>query len=169
MSDESVIESVEESLEKLVAQAVEIRFAAKPIPSPSENVSFQLDVLRDVRGLLDQLDEILVRVMRVRARARRSSFTAAYEAEAKWDQELDSILRAPAQRGGEFVGAKERASEANLRSLSERRSAFIARRGADTADAAAEVIKKLHRDLDSIRQDIGLIVRSRAFESSLDR
>lgn len=169
MSDEAVVEGVEEALETLVAKAVEIRFAAKPIPGPSEDMSFQLEVLRDVRGLLDQLDEILVKVMRVRARARRSSFTATYEAEAKWDEELDSILRAPSQRGGEFVGAKERASEANLRTVPYRRQAFVAKRGADTADAAAEVIKKLHRDLDSIRQDIGLIVRSRAFESSLDR
>lgn len=166
---EEIVEQVESLIDSLVAEAVEIRFSTPPMVNPSDAVPVQTHALYEIRSSLDRLDEILVKVLRVRAKARRSAFTAEAELESSFDQALDALLSSPTKRGGEFISAKERASEVNLTILNEKRVAFIARRASDTCDHAAEIIKKLHRDLDSIRQDISLVVRSKAFESSIDR
>lgn len=166
---EEVVQRVEDLIDDLVSEAVEIRFSAPPMLNPSDSVSLQTAHLYEVRAILDRLDEILVKVLRVRAKARRSAFTAEAEFTDAFDKALETVLSSPTKRGGEFVSAKERASGVNLEVLAEKRVAFIARRAADTCDYAAEIVKKLHRDLDSVRQDVSLVVRSKAFESSIDR
>jgi len=160
-----IIADLEESIQK----ASELRFSVTQyVPASNAPPDEVLTAMLGIRGVLDALDEVVVHVLRLRGRARLVASEKQFAFESEWDRELDKIRSARTTRS-EYTGAKERMSEANLATYDAHHLAVRAERVAAYADSAADIVRKLHRDVDSLRHDLHTIIRSRAFESNLDR
>lgn len=162
-------EEIRKQVDQMVEEAITIRFdASEHIPSTTTTPQDMYVRLLGLRSALDRLDEIVVNIIKARAMTKIRAMTDNFAAEAEFDKQLDRIRKAPSSKT-EYTGAKERLSEANLASFEARRAALEAQKLATHLEAAAEIVRKLHRDLDSARLDIHAIIKTFAFESNIDR
>lgn len=162
-------QELEQKIDEFVEQAIELRFSIRENkPQTLKTPQAQVEEILRVRDALDRIDEIYVSLSKARTITKLNFQSLSFEAEASFDRALDRVRRNPGSRG-EYVGAKERMSEANLLSFDEKKSALDSQRLSTLADHAYETVRKLHRDLDSYRLDIHAIMKSTAFELNIDR
>ncbi len=125
--------------------------------------------LLDVRRRQDRAEELLRLAIRLRGAVRRRSAGVADTAGDAWDRAAVRLRAAPVQSGDGFSSAKERAAEANLAVLDLRLAARTAATLVDLCDDAVEVIRIVYRGLDSVRFDVGQLLRTYLVESNLER
>lgn len=159
---------IRQVLTTYVAEALDLRFGGK-LPTSGATVPDMLEALLDVRQRLDRVEEILTRIIRLRARLRRNATIATASVDESWDRAVQNIRTAPVSRGGDLSGPRERYAEANLIVLDERRSARAVEELAGHADEAHDVVRLVHRGLDGVRHDHLTILRAVQVETSLDR
>lgn len=161
-------DDVRAALSSYVAEALNLRFSGA-LPTSAASVADMLDALLDVRQRLDRVEELLTKVIRLRARVHRAATLTTATVDESWDRAVQAQRTAPVSRGDNFSGPRERYAEANLTVLEERRAARIATELASHADEAHDVIRLVHRGLDGVRHDHLTILRAVQFETSLDR
>lgn len=159
-----------ESLEELVAEAVELRFGGSGLPEGQVTPAVAQEVLLDTRKRLDRVEEILVRVIRLRGSARRRASAEQDQVDDAWAKSIQQIANSPQRRSGyDYSGAKERYAEADLNVLDLRIKQRKASNVADQTQTAYDVVKTCHRGLDTLRTDCTAFLRSLQFESHLER
>lgn len=150
-------DNVRETLHRWVEEAVELRYGAGhdpegPLPAdPGEHPEDVIHTMNRVRQRADRVEELLTRTRRVKGQLWRKQTEAAFEAEHKRDQALQ---RGAATRTIEFVSAAERAADASLASIDEKRAAHQAKMLLDAAQEAFDVIDQCRWGLSAYRQDL---------------
>jgi hypothetical protein len=155
-------------LDRFVAEALQLRMVSD-LPVTAGTAAEAIAFLGTVRARLDRIEEMLSRVLRLRARAQRAHTVATAAADDAFDTAITRQRAAPVQSGGEFSSARERAALANLAVMD---LLHAARRTALTAhmcDEAVDLIRLAYRGLDGLRTDTATLLRSLAFESHLER
>lgn len=160
-------EELERVLGEYVSEASELRFAAGSLALGS-NVEEMMASLIAARQRLDRVEELLVRVLRVRDRARRGSVAAEAEANDQWDQALHQLNSRPRGLRGEYEGPRERYADANLAVLDFKRQARDAASLVSLAEEGYEALRIMHRGLDGLRQDLVTILRAQQFVNHLE-
>lgn len=155
-------------VEKYIEEAQQLR-AVDTMPGTQAPPHQIHDYLLDVRRRLDRVEHILALATRARAVAKRTASQAAAAAEEAWDDAILKIRNNPVRRGDEYSSARERAAEANLACLSERRTAKAAADSLTYADELVDIVRLIHRGLDGVRQDTLALLRLVQFESHLER
>ena len=157
-------------LEDMVNEAVELRFSSEGLPAGQVTPAMAQEVLLDTRKRLDRVEELLVRVLRLRGRAKQISESRKHEVADAWSKALNDIANSPQRKTGyDYSSAKERYSEADLSVIDLRMKEREATEFADQTQTAYDVIRTCHRGLDTLRGDCVAYLRSLQFESSLER
>lgn len=161
--DESSLRSL---LGKHIDESLRLRMGAQ-LPRPDASAGELLEALLDVRRRMDRVEELLATALHLRGMAARKATALRVQAEDAWD-EAAVRQRAAAVRD-EYSSAKERTAATNLEILDLRRL----ERGADVharlCDDAVEAIRLRLRGLGDVRQDVLAVLRTRQWETSLDR
>jgi hypothetical protein len=157
------------TLDQFVNEARDLRTGIPTMPGTQAAPHEVHEYLLDVRRRLDRVEHLLATASRVRAHARRFAARDAQAAEDDWDDAVLKVRSAPVRRGDEFSSARERAAEANLASMTARRTARDSAENAALADECVEVLRLIHRGLDGVRHDTLTLLRLLQFESHLER
>jgi len=160
-------EEIEKRLHEYVTEVIRLRFEAT-LPPASAGTDQVLDGLIATRQRLDRVEELMIRALRIRTRAKRGSVLAAAQAEDLWDQAVRAIATAPVVRGPEFQGPRERYSAANLETVEARREARLTEELHTIAEETYEAIRAMHRGLDGLRQDHVTMLRAVQFIAHLE-
>lgn len=166
-------DQMREVVDRAVGEAVILRFDT-PSPSFDADPAEILTALQDVRRRLDRVEELYANSMRVKAQAQRDRAVCQALADDAWDTAITGARTgrrtvAVINTRDEFVSAKERDAEANLATVEHRRKARQADDAYTAIAANVEVLRTIHRGLDSVRHDLLTVLRTLAFESTLDR
>lgn len=161
------------SLDAAAEEALELRFGFTP-PTFDADPAVLLAALQHCRQRLDRLEELLAISLRIKAAADRDRSLHTARADDAWDLAIHDARSsrrntAVLNTRDEFSSAKEREAEANLTTLDLRRAARVCTDLAGQAGAHCELLRLLHRGLDSARHDLLTALRTLAFESTLDR
>lgn len=171
MTAETPQSQLESWLDTQVQEAARLRVlepesAAYTGPDGSPDPRLLIVSLSAVRARLDRIEAILAVLIRAKARAGRAAKVARYTADDAWNE---ASVAGRTGRRQEYVGAKEHYADIGLATLSEQRQARAAERLSDYAAECLDVVRLIHRGLDSSRQDLNVIMRTLAFESYLER
>jgi len=153
-------------LDKSVDECVRLRMAAQ-LPGVDASSKELLDCLLDVRARMDRVEELLATGLQLRGLAARKHTVLRIQVDDAWD-EVAVRQRQHAVRD-EYSSARERAAVANLEVLDLRRLERGAELHTRLCDEAVESIKLRLRGLGDVRQDVMAIIRTRQWESTLDR
>lgn len=161
---------LEEQILGWVKEALELRFAQDgEYLSTEHGADPVLSGLLNVRGRLDRIEELLTKVTRARGRAQRARMVAQAVADDAWDTQSQVELQAAQRRPDQFVAPRERYANSNLETLHQKRDLRAAERLAHSTEEAYEVIRTVHRGLDSIRNDHLAVIRALSWESHMER
>lgn len=168
MSDDSAFE---QQVLTWVTEVLDLRHGPAEDPAgplrgaPQETVPEMVDLLLRIRTRSDRVDELLLKVIIARGRARRAKEAATFTA----DQALWIATQQRAARRVEFSSAREREADAKLDSFEERRLAYQRDRMVSVVNDAYEVISQVHWQLDAMRKDLRASLHAVQFESSIER
>lgn len=164
-------EDFEEKILKFVQEVIELRHGDAEDPDgPLRIVSLE-DGLRDVayelqrtRRRIDRVDYLRDQVALIRSRLRKNKAIKDFQAEAKFSQAFSDRDRVKK----EYASALSVKSNATLDSFDELRAAHEAKMQIDLVNESYEIIDRVGRQLDGIRNDLRTMLRTLQFESSLD-
>lgn len=159
---------VEQLLQDYLVEVLDLRFT-HTIPAAG---AAQEDIMRsliDARQRLDRVEELLVRTLRIRARAHRSATAARASADDEWSRAVRNVATSSVRQGPEFQGPRERYAEADLATLEQRRHARQAEALAGQCDETYDAIRTMYRGLDGLRQDHVTMLRSQQFATHLEQ
>lgn len=167
-------EPIESWLDTQVQEAMRLRtlepeHGASLAPGGSPDPRALMTELLTVRSRLDRLEVIQAGLIRAKSRAGRHAKAARYAADDAWNEHSVKARRSPTMRRDEYVGAKEHYADNSLASFEQQRAARKAERLADYAAECLDVVRLVHRGLDSYRTDLNVILRTLSFESHLER
>lgn len=152
-----------------VKEALALRFGdVRELPGPDAGQRAVLSGLVEARSRQDRAEELLTRILIARGRLRRLQAVAASVFEEAWSRQ-SQVERQNTKRSGDFISPTERSSDANLATLTQKRDLLAAERLVSSADEAYEVIRTVHRGLDSFRSDHLAIIRAMSWEDSFSR
>lgn len=161
-------QQVERLLQDYLVEVLELRFTFT-IPPPGAASDEIVRSLSDTRQRLDRVEELLVRTMRIRARARRAATAATASADDQWNRAVRKVATSSARQGPEFQGPRERYAEADLAILEQRHQARLAEALAAHCDETFDAIRTMYRGLDGLRQDHVTMLRSQQFATHLEQ
>lgn len=165
----------DENIEKLVVSMVEEAMDLRHGEAGDEDgklrvVSFDEGVravayeLQRVRVRSDRVDYLRDKTALIRSTLRKRKAETDFEAEAKFSQAIsdrDSIKK-------EYASALSVKSKATLDSFDELRAAHESKKLIDLVNECYEIIDRCGRQLDGIRNDLRVQLRTLQFESTLD-
>ena len=140
-----------------------------PLPGVTAAPVDMVTYLQDVRARQDRVEQLLSQAIQVRSAARRAAAALAAVADDAWDEAIKRTRARPVQPGGEYTSARERHADANLTIIDQRHAARAAADTADRCDELTELIRMIHRGLDTTRTDLHALLRTLTFESHLER
>jgi hypothetical protein len=155
---------VNTEIETLVIEAVDLRHQVK-FPTVVTPDSLVLSVVH-LRQAFDRVEAILVMMTRLRGRLAAELAVAQAEQEGAWDRAATASSRSGSQR--DFSGPRERYAEFNLAAFKEKTALRHAELRYKEVDVAVDVIRILHRGIDSVRSDIHIAMRAMNLESRLE-
>lgn len=155
-------------LDTYVREAQQLR-AVVDLPVVGTTAAEVLVFLAEVRSRLDRIEELLMRSIRLRAKAMRTHAIAQAAFDDAFDASITQIRRAPSSPGREFLSARERTAEANLAVIDLRGTARGAQSIVAHCDEAVDCIRLAYRGMDGLRQDAHAVLRAFTFESHLER
>jgi hypothetical protein len=161
-------QQVERLLQDYLVEALDLRFTFT-IPPPGAGPEVVMNSLIETRQRLDRVEELLVRTLRIRARARRAATAATASADDHWNRAVRRVATSSVRQGPEFQGPRERYAEADLSTLEHRHEARLAEALAGHCDETYDAIRTMHRGLDGLRQDHVTILRSQQFATHLEQ
>lgn len=162
------MDEIRDALTSFVDEGFKLRFDYEH-PHNDSGPRELVTSLKEVRQRLDRLEEILVRSMRIKAKAQRNVTAVQAELSEKWDSHLVSIrAKSKSTWGDDFVSPKEKYADANLATLEVKRKELKSKEVLSYAEEAVEVLKSLHRGLGDIRQELLTRIRTVQWETSLE-
>lgn len=138
------------------------------VPPLADGPVAVLEAIREIRARLDQIEEHLGRLIRLRGVLRRAARRAQDIVDDKWAEYVGAPSR-PVR--GDYSGSapRERYAEADLAVLELRRAQ---RSQAELAEEAVDAVDEgqlAYRGLSDMRRDMHTMLRGIEIESSLDR
>lgn len=175
MTDEEILSILKEGpskdLDTLINLSREVRDAQRfTLPFIEDGPKVLLERLASVRTAMDTIDGYLVAAIRFRTKMREASSIAVGEHDDAWSRVAGSAAKRG--RGADGWGEpapRERYASADLAVLDEKIKMRKFTRWLATSEDAVVVITQMYRGLDSLRQDLHLILRAMSVESSLER
>lgn len=119
-----------------------------------------------VQARANRVGELLAKTTQARSRAKRAQDQSKFSAEIAYDEAMRNNA---ARRTVEFTSARERAADAALDSLEQRRIAHHAGRLVSVTSEAYEVVSQVHWQLEGLRKDLRAMLHALQFETSLER
>jgi hypothetical protein len=162
-NDDAKLQAV---LGDLVNEAISLRMGAQ-LPRIDASAGELLEALLDVRRRMDRVESILSTVLQLRGVAARKHTALDIQVGDAWD-EAAVQQRQHAVRD-EFSSAKERAAATNLQVLDLRRLERAVKQQLVLCEEALESIRLRYRGLEGLRHDVLSVLRTRQWETSLDR
>lgn len=158
-------EEIVERSDKLISAAMKTRSsvmeaAQSEISDPSELHG----LLVNTRHATDKLEQALVYGLALQRAAESRHAVAKAEIEEAELAALESV-----RRSGEYTTAKEKSVEFVRHSVEQRRAARQSEETLAEIKAAVEILRILHRGVDSTRRDIEVRLRAVTLTSSLER
>jgi len=141
--------------------------AGLTLPALGDGPGGLLEVLVDVRSRLDQVEEFLTQLTRLRGAARRAARQAKDAADDGWNASVTGGQR----RRGDFGEAapRERYAQADLAVLDRRREERRMAYRVSVAEEAVELTQLAYRGLSDTRRDLHVLLRAIEIEHSLER
>ena len=138
------------------------------LPALGDGPGGLLEVLVDVRSRLDQVEEFLTQLTRLRGAARRAARQAKDAADDGWNA---SVTGGQRPRRGDFGEAapRERYAQADLAVLDRRREERRMAYRVSVAEEAVELTQLAYRGLSDTRRDLHVLLRAIEIENSLER
>jgi len=156
----------EQAVSARLVRVADLR-AGLTLPALGDGPGGLLEVLVDVRSRLDQVEEFLTQLTRLRGAARRATRQAKDAADDGWNASVTGGQR----RRGDFGEAapRERYAQADLAVLDQRREERRMAHRASVADEAVELTQLAYRGLSDTRRDLHVLLRAIEIENSLER
>jgi hypothetical protein len=149
----------------LASQMAELRqFHRPPAGAPPVEV---YEALIDVRGRLDQAEELLTESARFKAGMRSRARKLDGDADDAFASVMARLGKQSMRR--EFEGVQDRVSQARLETLEQRRQARIAMRIADIAEDCYDRVRTMYFSLRDVRGELVESLRYLEWESHLER
>lgn len=157
-------------LNHLLDESVRLRHLVPSIPGENSGVQEFLAALIAARQASDRIEEIFIRITRLRARLTRLEAEKRDEHESAWASSVvETRGRISFRNSNELVAPREKYAEADLASLEQKRALRSAERLTSYAKEAYEVVRTLLRGLEGMRMDITSIVKAKSLDSALER
>lgn len=159
---------VKEELKNLVAEAQELRsevFLPEVQATPTEH----LEALHEVRQVLDRVEEIYIRTIKLRAAVTVMHNQISNGHDDSWDEIVSKSKNAAVQKGSDFTGPRERYAEANMMTIESKRRVRIVSEVLDFCGTMVEIVKIIKYGLEGVRGDVLAMIRVWQIESSLER
>lgn len=164
-------EVIESTVLSSVAEAMELRHGtagdeegALRIVSLDSGIHTVATELQRVRKRIDRVDYLRDQTALIRSKLRKSKAETDFLAEAKFSQAFSDRDRVK----HEYASALSVKSNATLDSFEELRAAHEAKMQIDLVNECYEIIDRIGRQLDGIRNDLRTMLRTLQFESTLD-
>ena len=156
----------EQAVSARLVRVADLR-AGLTLPALGDGPGGLLEVLVDVRARLDQVEEFLTQLTRLRGAARRAARQTKDAADDGWNASVTGGQR----RRGDFGEAapRERYAQADLAVLDQRREERRMAHRASVADEAVELTQLAYRGLSDTRRDLHVLLRAIEIEHSLER
>ena len=156
----------EQAVSARLVRVADLR-AGLTLPALGDGPGGLLEVLVDVRSRLDQVEEFLTQLTRLRGAARRATRQAKDAADDGWNASVTGGQR----RRGDFGEAapRERYAQADLAVLDRRREERRMAYRVSVAEEAVELTQLAYRGLSDTRRDLHVLLRAIEIEHSLER
>jgi hypothetical protein len=156
----------EQAVSARLVRVADLR-AGLTLPALGDGPGGLLEVLVDVRSRLDQVEEFLTQLTRLRGAARRAARQAKDVADDAWNASVTGGQR----RRGDFGEAapRERYAQADLAVLDRRREERRMAYRVSFAEEAVELTQLAYRGLSDTRRDLHVLLRAIEIENSLER
>jgi hypothetical protein len=125
--------------------------------------------LGSVRGWQDSLEEYLSMAITMRGAVTRVAADAKNEYDEAWAQQASSNSQAAVRRGEEMEGPRERYARFDVKVFSRLRAWRQAEQRLSLFSEVLDDMWLRYRGVNATREDIAAILRTLAFESSLER
>lgn len=158
---EESVDLLHTKTEAWIREAVELRRTIR-LPSYELGTAEAIESLSCVRQALDRVEALMVTATRLRAEVARRSETATAIAQDAWDEAAKN------SRIGEYSSARERAADANLRTLGQLRDQRQRAEQLSIAKEAVDILYIIHRGIDGIRMDLHRVLGSMTVQRSLE-
>lgn len=158
---------IKTSLETALKEALELRFSIT-LPESYSSPQEVIENLKDLRKIVDRLEELYLSTLRVKGELERSASSDKAIAEEAWAQAIHTLNRASAANMESFSGPRERYAEADIETFDVQRAA---RKSANLASYAYDITESLrvaYRGADGARQDVLNWLRALNFQSHLE-
>lgn len=152
------------TVEDLVVEAIELRsqvyFPATVTPDSL------VRAVQDCRKCIDRAEAILVLLTRLRGRKFAAMTSALHQFDDAWDKA--ATTHRAASSALDYSGPRERYSEFNLSSMTEKRAHRIAEQEWKEVDVAVDAVRVIHRGIDGVRGDLHVALRAMNLETRLE-
>lgn len=162
---EELVAGQKDRMARLRAEAARWFASAREAATP---VAYR-DALVAVRAIQDTLEEHVALAISVRGATARAAADAKEAYEADWAQQASAHAASGVRRGEEMEGPRERYARFDVRVFPQLRAWKAAERVASTAAEMLEEAQLRYRAVNATREDLHAVLRSYAFESSIDR
>lgn len=149
------------------AAALRAQVSAK-FPAHGAPVPAYIEALHFTRAVQDRVEELLGLAGQVCAWA-RSWHVSAVNAETDAYDRAVAMLKRTGRHAGDYTSARERQADVGPRITTETQRTRAAKALLDDMEAARERIRTAHGGINGTRQDLGTLLRSVQWESSIDR
>jgi hypothetical protein len=147
------------AIDSLLKESLELRFGSNGdekgivfLPSPQDGPEAILDSLARTRKRLDRLEEVYSKLIRLKGSASRRAEEAKAVFEEAWEASSSASRSRPVVKG-DFTAPRERYADLNLQHFELKRASRAAAELLSKASEAEQVVRLLHRGLDSLRYD----------------
>lgn len=161
-------EQLREALSSRLTSVLRLRSGVK-VPSLTDGPVAVLGAIRDIRVRLDQMEELLSQLIRLRGSLRRVARRAQETVDDAWAEKVAAPGGRPARGDFSDPAPRERYALADLAVLNQRREQRVQGDLADEAAEAVEVAQLAYRGLSDMRRDMHTMLRGIEIESSLER
>jgi hypothetical protein len=125
--------------------------------------------LEYVRAVQDNMEEYVSLAISVRGALGRGAMDAQLTYDEAWAQQADLHSRTGVRRGEEMEGPRERYARWDVKVFAQLRAARQAEKQKALAQELLDDMWLRYRAINATREDIAQVLRSYAFESSLER
>jgi hypothetical protein len=159
MNDEPDEPDLDEFLDEVFVETTKLRYKGVKVTSAS-TLNDVMNEQIEVKSRLDVIEDYLLRLWRLRERARRAVSAAKAIRTDKWDKAIVGESTGMKTRLGDFQTGKERESNANLSVLEFTREVRVLEEQESKVHEAYEYVRTIQFGLNATRQDLRDMVRT---------
>jgi hypothetical protein len=162
------LDGLQSSLVEIVDEVLELRHRSS-IPSSDVIPQAVLDSLLSSRSNADRVEELSIKVMRIKYKVTRTVTSLRASVEDSWNQKVVDLRHAGARSGDMYVGPKERYAEADLAVLLKRRELRKAEEVLSVIEETSDIIRVAFRGINEVIQDHRTWLKTLHTQSFIDK